>query len=116
MNRIYLIEVVLQMFINILSTLSFWFGFVPEALDVTHIYGGNHVNINATPQVLPQSGSTSKHMTTGSVVRVSKPSKKVILSDEKREQINAKRRAAYRRKKEEEAESQSDLSISGMIV
>ena len=60
-------------------------------------------------------------MTTGSVVRVSKPSKKVILSDEKREQINAKRRAAYRRKKEEEAEkvqhgSQPDLSISGMIV
>ncbi|XP_073360641.1 uncharacterized protein [Aegilops tauschii subsp. strangulata] len=56
-------------------------------------------------------------MTTGSVVRVSKPSKKVILSDEKREQINAKRRAAYRRKKEEEAEkvqhgSQPDLSIS----
>ena len=121
MNRIYLIEVVLQMFINILSTLSFWFGFVPEALDLTHMYGGNHVNINATPQVLPQSGSTSKHMTTGSVVRVSKPSKKVILSDEKREQINAKRRAAYRRKKEEEAEkvqhgSQPDLSISGMIV
>jgi len=100
-NRIYLIEVVLQMFINILSTLSFWFGFVPEALDLTHMYGGNHVNINATPQVLPQSGSTSKHMTTGSVVRVSKPSKKVILSDEKREQINAKRRAAYRKKKED---------------
>ena len=116
MNRINLIEVVLQMFNNILRTLSFCFGFVPEALDVTHIYGGDHVNINATPQVLPQSGSTSKHMTTGSVVNVSKPSKKVILSAEKREEINAKRRSPYRRKKEEEAESQSDLSISGMIV
>ena len=109
------------MFINILSTLSFWFGFVPEALDVTHIYGGNHVNINATPQVLPQSGSTSKHMTTGSVVRVSKPSKKVILSDEKREQINAKRRAAYRKKKDEEAEKleyeyQPSVTMSGTIV
>ena len=111
MNRIYLIEVVLQMFNNILRTLSFCF-----ALDVTHIYGGNHVNINATPQVLPQSGSTSKHMTTGSVVNVSKPSKKVILSAEKREEINAKRQAPYRRKKEEEAESQPDISIFGMIV
>ena len=109
------------MFINILRILSFFFGFVREALDLTHIYGGNHVNMNATPQVLPQSGSTSEHMTKGCVVSVSRPSKKVILSDENREQINAKRRAAYRRKKEEEAEneqhgSQPDHSTSGMIV
>jgi hypothetical protein len=109
------------MFKNILRTISFCFCFVPEALDVSHIYGGRHVYINATPQVLPQSGSTSEHMTTGSVVNVSKQTKKGILSDEKREQINAKRRAAYRRKKEEEAEklqheSQHYLTKSGMIV
>ena len=109
------------MFNNILRTLSFCVGFVREALVVTHIYGGNHVNINATPQVLPQSGSTSEHMTTGSFENVTKQTKKGILSDEKREQINAKRRANYRRKKEEEAkklehESQAYLSTSGIIV
>lgn len=121
MNRIYLIQFVLLLCINIVRTLSFCFRFVPEALDLTHIYGGMHVNVNATPQVLPQSGSTSEHMTKGCVVSVSRPSKKVILSDEKREQLNAKRRAAYRRKKEEEAEyeqhgSQTNHSISGMVV
>ncbi|KAM3353421.1 hypothetical protein ACQJBY_024534 [Aegilops geniculata] len=81
-----------------------------EALDLTHIYGGQHVNNNKTPQVLALSRSTSEHMSKGCVLSVSRPSKKVILSDEKREHINAKRRAAYRRKKEEEADYEQHAS------
>ena len=42
-------------------------------------------------------------MTTGPFDNVTKQTKKSILIDEKREQINAKRRTTYRRKKEEEA-------------
>ena len=77
--------------------------------------------INATAQVLPQSDSTSEHMTTGSVVNVSKQTKKGIMSYDKRVQLNAKRRANYRKKKEEEAEKlqreyQPSLTMSGNTI
>ena len=80
-----------------------------------------HAYINATAQVLPQPDATSEQITTGSVVNVCKLTKKGFMSDEKREQINAKRRAAYHKKKEEEAqkllhEYQPDLTMSGKIV
>ena len=120
-NRIMLIEVVLQMFKNSLRTISFCFCFVPDVLDVSPIDGGIHLYTMSTAQDLSQTVSTSEHMTTGSFENVTKQTKKGILSDEKREQINAKRRANYRRKKEEEAkklehESQAYLSTSGIIV
>ena len=116
-----LIEVVLQMFKNSLRTISFCFCFVPDVLDVFPIDGGIHLYTMSTAQDLSQTVSTSEHMTTGSFENVTKQTKKGILSDEKREQINAKRRANYRRKKEEEAkklehESQAYLSTSGIIV
>ncbi|KAM3296676.1 hypothetical protein ACQJBY_038828 [Aegilops geniculata] len=77
------------------------------ALDASHIDGGRHVGINASMrdalQVLPVSDATSDYMTTTSGVNIAKQTMKGNLSDEKREQINAKRRAAYRKKKEDDA-------------
>ena len=100
---------------------SYCFCVFPETRDVTHIDWRRHVYINATAQVLPQSDSTSEHMTIGSVVNVSKQTKKGIFSNEKREQINAKRRATNQKKKDEEGEKlqheyQPSLTMSGMIV
>jgi hypothetical protein len=83
------------------------------------------VGINAPArdalEVLPVSDATSEHMTTGSVMNVTKQTMKSNLTDEKREQINARRRAAYRKKKEDGAvklrdENQPSLTMSGMIV
>ena len=116
-----LIEVVLQMFKNSLRTISCCFCSVPDDFVVSPNDGITHLSTMSAAQVLSQTLPASEHMTTGSFDKVTKQPKKGILSDEKREQINAKRRATYRRKKEEEAEklkheSQAYLSISGMIV
>ncbi|KAM3206616.1 hypothetical protein ACQJBY_061999 [Aegilops geniculata] len=94
---------------------------ISHVLDVSPIDGGIHLYTMSTAQVLSQTVSTSEHMTTGSFDNVTKQPKKGILSDEKREQINAKRRTTYRRKKEEEAkklehESQAYLSISDQSI
>ena len=116
-----LIEVVLQTFKNSLRTITFSFCFVPDVLDVCPIDGGIHLYTMSTAQDLYQTISTSEHMTTGSFENITKQTKKGILSDEKREQINAKRRAAYRKKKNEEAtklhhEYQSSVLMSGMFL
>jgi hypothetical protein len=83
------------------------------------------VGINASMrdalQVLPVSDATSDYMTTASGVNVAKQTMKGNLSDEKREQINARRRAAYRKKKEDDAvklhgDIQTSLTMSGMNV
>ena len=85
------------------------------------IYGRRHTLMCASAQALPVPDATSEHIATGSVVNVCKLTKKGIMSDEKREQVNAKRRAAYRKKKDEESEKlkneyQSSVSMSGMFL
>ena len=85
------------------------------------IDGRRHSLMCANAQALPVPDTTSEQITTGSVVNVCKLTKKGIMSDEKREQVNAKRRAAYHKKKEEEAqkllhEYQPALTMSGKIV
>ncbi|XP_044422722.1 uncharacterized protein [Triticum aestivum] len=93
------------------------------AEDASHIHGGRHVGINASIrdalQVLPVSDATSDYMTTTSGVNVAKQTMKGKLSDEKREQINA-RRAAYRKKKEDDAvklhgDIQTSLTMSASM-
>ncbi|KAM3388702.1 hypothetical protein ACQJBY_011067 [Aegilops geniculata] len=64
---------------------------------------GIHLDPMSAALVLSQTLTTSEHMTTGSFDNATNQSKKGILTDEQRDQINAKRRATYRRKKEEEA-------------
>ena len=82
---------------------------------------GINASMRDALQVLPVSDATSDDMTTASGVNVAKQTMKGNLSDEKREQINARRRAAYRKKKEDGAvklrdENQPSLTMSGMIV
>lgn len=81
---------------------------------------GINASIRDALQVLPVSDATSDYMTTTSGVNVAKQTMKGKLSDEKREQINA-RRAAYRKKKEDDAvklhgDIQTSLTMSGMNV
>ena len=85
------------------------------------IDGSRHALMCANAQALPVPDAASEQIATGSVVNVCKLTKKGFIPDEKREQINAKRRAAYHKKKEEEAqkllhEYQPDLTMSGKIV
>lgn len=92
-----------------------------ETPEISHIDGRRQVYINATAHVLPASDSTFEKMTTRSTSYVHNQTKKVIYSDEKKEQINAKRRAAYRKKKDEESEKlhheyQSSISMFGMFL
>ena len=120
-NRIMLIEVVLQMFNNSLRTISYCFWSDPDDFDVSPNDGGIHLSTMSAAQVLSQTLPASEHMTTVSFENATKQTKKGNLTDEKREQINAKRRATYRRKKEEEAkkldhENQAYGSTSGIIV
>ena len=67
------------------------------------------------------SDATSDYMTTASGVNIAKQTMKGNLSDKKRDQINAKRRAAYRKKKEDDVVKlhgniQTSLTMSGMNV
>jgi hypothetical protein len=60
------------------------------------------------------SDATSDHMTTGAVMKIN-------ITDEKTEQKNAWRRAAYRNKKEDGTvklrdENQPSLPMTGMII
>ena len=116
-----LIEVVLQMFKNSLRTISYCFWSDPDDFDVSPNDGGIHLSTMSAAQVLSQTLPASEHMTTGSFDSVTKQTKKGILIDEKREQINAKRRATNQKKKDEEGEKlqheyQPSLTMSGMIV
>ena len=85
------------------------------------IDGSRHSLMCENAQALPVPDATSEKIATGSVVNECILTKKGFMSDEKREQINAKRRAAYNKKKEEEAqkllhEYQPSLTMSGKIV
>ena len=63
------------------------------------IDGSRHALMCANAQALPVPDTASEQIATGSVVNVCKLTKKGFMPDEKREQINAKRRAAYHKKK-----------------
>ncbi|KAM3411067.1 hypothetical protein ACQJBY_002982 [Aegilops geniculata] len=84
---------------------------------ISFLYNGDSL---PAPSNLTQNFATDVQQSSNVALNVAKQTLKNGMSDEKREQYNARRRAAYRKKKEDgtvkrQDENQPSLPMSGMI-